>query len=80
MKYFRDNALEMVEIGRPVGRYAATLTRPHQLSGADAIHLACAVMGNCSVLFTWDNDLLKIGNLDGLVVTQPQLPAQGRIF
>lgn len=62
-----------VELSEPDGQRAADLSREHDLSGADALHLAAALRHGCVTLFTSDGGLLKVdGKVDGIRVLAPE--------
>ncbi|SFE54409.1 PIN domain-containing protein [Actinopolyspora alba] len=64
-----------VSIDQRVARRAAELAPEHDLKGFDASILAAAELARCETLYTWDNDLLKIGDkISGLTVCEPQIP------
>lgn len=60
-----------VELSESDGLRATELSREHNLSGADALHLAAA-MRHCTTMFACDNGLLKVaGMVDPLQVLYP---------
>lgn len=62
----------MAEITHSLAEEAADLAINHQLRGVDACILAVAVRYECPVLYTWDRDLLKLGDrVAGVKVQQP---------
>ncbi|WP_157734741.1 type II toxin-antitoxin system VapC family toxin [Actinopolyspora erythraea] len=64
-----------VSIDQRVARRAAELALEHDLKGTDASILAAAELARCETLYTWDNDLLKIGDrISGLTVCEPKIP------
>lgn len=74
-KWIENNGMRIVDIDERVGRTGAHLAAKHQLSGADASILGCAVVWNIPTLYTWDSGLLKVGeSIDGLSVRQPCRP------
>lgn len=61
-----------VELSELDGQRAAELSREHNLSGADALHLAAALRHGCVTLFTSDHGLLKVdGKVNGIRVLAP---------
>jgi predicted nucleic acid-binding protein len=66
---YRDE-LDMVEVTASLADHAASLVVAHDLSGADALHLATALdlrQGTC-VLASWDRRRAKAAVAEGLVV------------
>jgi predicted nucleic acid-binding protein len=63
-------SVELVELSAAVGDRAASLAVEHALSGADAVHLASALLlSNVDpVLITWDRRLAAAAALVGLSV------------
>ncbi|MGC0273152.1 type II toxin-antitoxin system VapC family toxin [Pseudactinotalea sp. Z1739] len=60
----------LVEVERTIVEQAADLAHTHQLKGADAVILASAIEAACDVLYTWDDDLLKVeGRVDVAIRT-----------
>lgn len=65
--------IRTVELTPAVAASAAELALAHRLSGADAVHLASAlVLGRTTVMATWDRRLADAAGACGLaVVTAP---------
>lgn len=62
----------IVEVDRSLAVDAGHLGQDLGLRGSDALILASAVRVKASRLFSWDEDLLKVGGgLDGLRVVKP---------
>lgn len=81
--YFHDNDLLYVELDQFLALEAANLAVAHQLKGPDAVHLASALRAECTTLYTWDNDLLKLdGNdaLGGMRCVEPEIQGQGDLL
>lgn len=82
-EYFRNNELLYVELDQFLALEAANLAVAHQLKGPDAVHLASALRAGCTILYTWDNDLLKLdGNdaLGGMRCVEPAPEGQGDLL
>lgn len=63
-------SVEVVELSAAVGDRAADLALEHALSGADAVHLASALVLSQAepVLITWDRRLAAAASMAGLSV------------
>ena len=63
-------AIEFVELTPDVGAHAANLAVEHDLSGADAVHLASALTLRrvAPIVLTWDRRLSDAAAAEGLVV------------
>ncbi len=82
-KYFKRSSFIFVDINRVIAKNARDLVRKYQgLSGADAVHLACAIYAKAKMLFTYDKDLLKIADsIVDIIICIPEWPYhQGRLF
>jgi predicted nucleic acid-binding protein len=81
--YFHDNDLLYVELDQFLALEAANLSVAHQLKGPDAVHLASALRAECTILYTWDNDLLKLDGheaLGGMRCIEPTPQGQSDIL
>ncbi|GAA1327663.1 hypothetical protein GCM10009592_14790 [Brachybacterium rhamnosum] len=67
------DACILVENTRRQGVMVRDFGLRYQLKGPDAMHLAAAIEFGCSHLFTFDRGLLKVGNEQGVEVSQPYL-------
>lgn len=75
--YFRDNDLHWVDIDQALVASVSLLAVEHQLRGADAVHVACAIRADASCIFSWDRDMLKLDKRDlGLRFAEPQIVGQ----
>lgn len=71
-RYLRNPFIELVEVERRVGELARDLQWAHRsLIPHDAVHLACALVGECDILFTYDKAHLL--GLDGKVFVPDDL-------
>lgn len=59
LTWVRDSRALVVDIDQRVAERAARLAQAHELKGGDATVLSAALTAGCSVLYTWDNGLLK---------------------
>lgn len=66
LTWVRDSRALVVEIDQRVAEHAARLAQEHDLKGGDATVLAAALAAGCSVLYTWDNGLLKTDGREGI--------------
>lgn len=68
-------SIELIELSPAVGDTAAALAAEHNLSGADAVHLASALtLGEVDpVLVTWDRRLSTAAVAAGLIVAPRDL-------
>lgn len=71
--FFRDNDFLVVDVDRRIADQAVDLAFEHQLTGCDAIHLASAAAAGCAVLYSWDEDLLKVEALGNMKIIEPDL-------
>lgn len=55
-RWFRQDLLFMAEVDDQIVEEARVLANDHGLRGADAIHMATALLVGCDTFFTWDND------------------------
>jgi predicted nucleic acid-binding protein len=80
--WLADNRFLVVDVDQRLASQAAQLGQQHQLSGGDACVLAAALATNCSALYAWDRDLLKLGALGTLHCQQPRAltAVQGELF
>lgn len=68
----RGSGVTLREVDLFLARRAVQLVRTHGLGGADAIHVAAAILSRCDVFFTWDDRLLKRGEgISEILVTEP---------
>ena len=65
----RSRGLRLEEITRPVCRAAAQLRAAHNIKTPDALQLATALLGQCAVFLTNDNDLPPIPGIRILYVS-----------
>lgn len=67
--------LTVVELAEPIELLAQLLGPRHQLKGADAVHLASAlVLDDASLVFaTWDRRLHRAASAEGLAVAPASL-------
>ncbi len=64
--------LAEVTIDRDITREAGKLSEIHDLRALDALHLASALLlGNSTVLVTWDVELARAARAAGLAVAPP---------
>lgn len=66
--FFRRSGILLVNVDRRLAEDAQELYWDHGIRPKDAIHVASAIAGGCSILETYDGGLLK---LDGKVGTPP---------
>jgi predicted nucleic acid-binding protein len=59
LRWVRDSRALVVDIDQRVAESAARLAQGHELKGGDAMVLASALAARSTVLYTWDNGLLK---------------------
>lgn len=73
--FFRRTGLLLVEVDRRLAEDAQEYYWDHGVKPKDAIHVASAIAGGCSVLETYDKGLLKLDGKLGtppLIIRQPQ--------
>ncbi len=64
--------IDMVEVDRSLAERARSLIWQHRrLRPNDAIHLAAAIVADCDVLFTYDDDLLGINDQVEIRIERP---------
>lgn len=80
----RGQGVTLREVDLFLARRAAELVRDHGLNGADAVHVAAAILSRCDVFLTWDEKLVKRAKqVPGILVTEPyfvgetELPGMG---
>lgn len=67
------SVVRTVELTPAIAASAAELALAHRLSGADAVHLASAlVLGQATVMATWDRRLAQAAGACGLAVVTAQ--------
>lgn len=66
----RPNVVE-VPVGRAVVLLARQLRLEHSLDSMDALHLASAVRGNADVHFTYDEGVLRVGQVRETRISKP---------
>lgn len=74
-RFFRRSGLLLVEVDRRLAEDAQEFFWDHGVKPKDAIHVASALAGGCSILETYDGGLLKLDGLIGsppLTIRQPQ--------
>ncbi|MEJ7765903.1 MAG: type II toxin-antitoxin system VapC family toxin [Acidimicrobiales bacterium] len=68
----RGQGVTLREVDLFLARRAAELVRSHGLNGADAVHLAAALLSRCDVFLTWDQKLVKRAQqVPGILVAEP---------
>lgn len=67
----------LVELDEALATHAADLAVRHQLKGPDAVHFASALRAKCQRLYTWDGNLLKLKNIEGIDICEPGVGQQG---
>jgi predicted nucleic acid-binding protein len=55
LEFFENPFINMRPLDRQIGEMAHEFTRTHSLTGADAIHVATAIVAKVDVLYTWDD-------------------------
>lgn len=73
-KFFAARTLGWVPLARPVFELAADLRARHALKTPDALHLAAAIVGKCSALWTNDRRLEQAAAGRIQVVSVDELP------
>ena len=71
------------EVDLRVARKAGELVRDHGFAGADAVHVATAILSGCDVVFTTDGRMLKkaqaAGDDLGILVCEPYHQGQAEL-
>jgi hypothetical protein len=73
--FFRRTGILLVEVDRRLAEDAQEFFWDHGVKPKDAIHVASAIAGGCSILETYDSGLLKLDGLLGvppLTIRHPQ--------
>lgn len=79
-RWFRQGLLYMAEVDSRIAEHARVVAAEHRLRGADAIHLATALLVGCDFFFTWDEDFPVGERIDGrLQVSHPFAWGQGQL-
>lgn len=82
-EFFENDFIELVTVDRFVGELARTIVRDHRLKPGDAVIVASAILGEASMLHTYDENVLKRDGLIGnppLKIEKPRLPTEQPIF
>lgn len=69
--FFDSPGIRWVDLGPLESADARDLARKYGLKAADAVHLHAAVAGEADVLLTYDDDLLRISEHEGLRISEP---------
>lgn len=78
--WFKQNLLFMAEVDARITERARGLAAEHGLRGADAVHLATALLVGCDHFFTWDDGFPIGATLDDqLRIAHPQAWGQGQL-
>ena len=76
-RFFRRSFLRVVNVDRKIAESAQRLVWSDDIKPKDAIHIATALRYGCGILETFDAPLIaKSGDLEGLVIREPQTKAQ----
>lgn len=78
--FFQKSSIRSVNLDRKIAQDAQRLVWESKIRPKDSVHVATARHYGCSILETFDNDLiLKASVLDGLDIRQPPDPPQGAL-
>ena len=82
--FFDNSVVTLVEYHPIIGRDARDLIRAaiqqgRSIKPMDAIHLATAKHVEAGVLYTYDDRMLKAGDLTGIKIEEPNVLRQGRL-
>ena len=75
LDFFERDYIDVMSVDRMIGKRAHIFCRDYALSPADAIHLACAIRGQCDVLLSWD-DFLNAVNHPAIRCEEPKVTGQ----
>jgi len=80
VKFFKKDSIIFVKVDRYIAEIARDLVWDHKIRPKDAIHVATAFKSKIPILYTFDNDLIKLNNQIGedpiLRITIPDIPFQ----
>lgn len=71
--WLRGSPLSSIEIDHQLAASAGMYGQKYQLKGADAIILSSAIRVKAHRLYSWDNDLLKLGHVEGVEIIEPSM-------
>lgn len=75
--FFKTAGYLVVDLDQRTAMHASELATKHQLFGPDAIVLASALAAKSFVLYTWDQDLLKLNGEFDMPILKPSEQPNG---
>lgn len=78
--FFENDYIQIVDVDRFVAQMARDFVWKLRLKGNDAIHLAAAIRGHATLMYTYDHDFLNLNDpIPFLHILEPVWTGQGEL-